>query len=322
LNTKSKTRPSKSLRPIVALGDLVADFIVAGSALPLKAGQHQEVQDIYLEPGGAANFLIAGARLDYPMQALGALGEDTWGEQVANALQTEGIDLSRVRHNGTTTRVVVLVSRAGEHVFLGKYGHGEVVQLVSADIEMIGQAGALYCAGYTLNESSLSEAALQAMHTARQAGVPVFFDPGPQIIHTRTELREQVLPLIDTLLITEEELPLFTSHSLTELLNLGPDLVVVKRGAAGCLVYGKGQDQPLVQAAGYPVSAVDTSAAGDSFNAAFIVARLWGWPLTTCVKLANAVGAAKVKKLGGGRNVPTLTEIQQVLAQFEPGIQL
>jgi sugar/nucleoside kinase (ribokinase family) len=160
------------------------------------------------------------------------------------------------------------------------------------------------------------------MQTARQAGVPVFFDPGPQIIHTPAGLRQQLLPLIDTLLLTEEELPLFTAHSLTELLNLGPDLVVVKRGAAGCLIYGKGQDQPLVQAAGYPVSVVDTSAAGDSFNAAFIVARLWGWPLTTCAKLANAMGAAKVKKLGGGRNVPTLAEIQQVLAQFEPEIQL
>jgi sugar/nucleoside kinase (ribokinase family) len=53
-----------------------------------------------------------------------------------------------------------------------------------------------------------------------------------------------------------------------------------------------------------------------------MVATLWGWPLVACAKLANAMGAAKVKKLGGGRNVPTLAEIQQVLAQFEPEFNL
>jgi sugar/nucleoside kinase (ribokinase family) len=288
----------------------------------VKAGRHQEVQDIYLEPGGGANFLIAGARLDYPMQALGVLGEDTWGQQVATLIQAEGIDLAGVRYNGSTTRVIVLVSQAGEHVFLGKHGQSEAIDLTPADENMITGAGALYCAGYTLNEQGLVQAALQAMRLARQAGVPVFFDPGPQIVHTPVDLRQAVLSLIDTLLITEEEIPLLTPHSLPELMNLGPTMVVVKRGAVGCVVYGKGQEQPLVQVAGYPVPIVDTSAAGDSFNAAFIVASLWGWPLLACAKLANAMGAAKVMKLGGGRNVPTLTEIQQVLAQFESEFQL
>ena len=236
LNIKSKTRPSKSPGPVVALGDLVADFIVAGSPLPIGPGQHQEVQDIYLEPGGGANFLIAGARLDYPMKALGLLGEDVWGQQVAAAIQAEGVDLSGVQYNGTTTRVVVLISPTGEHVFLGKLGHSSMVRLRPADEESIKSAGAIYCAGYTLNEQGLVDMVLEAMHLARQAGVPVFFDPGPQIVITPAKLRQEVLPLIDTLLTTEGEISLFSHHGLADLMKHGPGTIVVKRGAAGCVV--------------------------------------------------------------------------------------
>jgi sugar/nucleoside kinase (ribokinase family) len=246
LKTKAKARTSKSPAPIVAIGDLVADFIVAGAALPVQAGRHQEVQDIYLEPGGGANILIAGARLDYPMKAIGVLGDDSWGHQVADLIRAEGIDLAGVRYEGDTTRVLVLVSEAGEHVFLGKRGHSSVVDLTPADVKTITRAGALYCAGYTLNEPGLVQAALEAMRLARQAGVPVYFDPGPQIARTPPNLRHSVLPLIDTLLITEDEIPLFTPHSLSELMKQGPSMVVVKRGPIGCLVYSREQDQPLV----------------------------------------------------------------------------
>lgn len=310
---------TSSSRPIIAIGDLVADFIVAGVSLPARAGQHQEVQDVHLEPGGGANFLIAGARLGYPMKVIGLLGDDPWGYQVATMIRSEGVDLSGVRHTGTSTRVIVLVGQAGEHLFLGKHGVGEEIILTPPDRKQIGEAGAIYCAGYTLNEKGLVGAALETMELAQEAQVPLFFDPGPQIVYVPDDLRRKIIPLIDTLLITEEELSLFTDHSVAELMKLGPKTVIVKQGAAGCTVYS--HEQPPFQGTGYPVSVVDTSAAGDSFNAAFMIARLWGWPLLACARLANAMGAAKVKKLGGGRNVPTLAEIQEALAQFEPDFE-
>ena len=97
---------------------------------------------------------------------------------------------------------------------------------------------------------------------------------------------------------------------------------MLKRGADGCAIYQNQLQKPVVDLPGYPVNVVDTAAAGDSFNAAFMVAKGWGWSLADCARLANAVGAAKVKKLGGGRNVPTLAEVRAIIKEFKVGLEV
>jgi len=311
-------------QPIVSIGDLVADLIVSIPTLPAEAGHHQIAEEIQLEPGGGANFLIAGARLGYPMAAIGALGDDLWGREVAGLIRSEGVDLSGVQQQGSTTQVVVLVSQAGEHLFLGKYGQGRKITLCPADIDLIKRCGALYCVGYSLAEARLVDLTLEAMKLARHYHRPVFFDPGPQIAAVSQNLRRQVLSSTDTLLLTAEEVPLLTAGSVTELITQdgGPGTVVLKRGPAGCRIYREGAGASPIDLPGYPVAVVDSSAAGDSFNAAFMVATLWGWPPADCAKLGNAVGAAKVRKLGGGRNVPTIAEVRAVIAEFKIEIEL
>ena len=279
--------------------------------------------DIQLEPGGGANFLIAGARLGYPMAAIGALGDDDWGHRVAEIIQGEGVDLSGVKHGGTTTTVIVLVSQAGEHVFLGKYGRGGKISLSGTDVELIKRSGAIFCAGYTLCEERLVDLSLNAMQLARQHCIPVYFDPGPQMASVPVNLRRKVIPLIDTLLLTEDEVPLMTDGgSIMELMQHGPGTVVLKRGSTGCAIYADRQPTPVLESPGYPVPVLDTSAAGDSFDAAFIAASLRGCSLEDCAKLANAVGAAKVQKLGGGRNVPTFADVQTIIEQFNIDLDL
>ena len=316
-NSPFATHNSQS-PPILSIGDLVADIIVSIPALPARAGQHQIAREMRLEPGGGANFLIAGARLGYPMTAIGALGADDWGQQVAALVQAEGVDLSGVEHTGTTTTVIVLVAPGGEHVFLGRHGHGPTVSLGKRATGLLHRAGAVFCAGYTLCEARLTNLTLAALTQAKSAGIPVYFDPGPQMGDVPAETRTQVLSLVDVLLTTEEELPLLVDGTTpTNLLKLGLQTVVVKRGADGCAVYTADQPEPVVELAGHPVEVVDTSAAGDSFNAGFMVGQLRGLSLRESATLANAVGAAKVQKLGGGRSVPTRAEVQAIIDHFQ-----
>jgi sugar/nucleoside kinase (ribokinase family) len=258
------------------------------------------------------------------MTAIGALGEDVWGQQVAEIIRAEGVNLTGVRHAGTTTQVIVLVSQTGDHVFLGKYGHGRKMNLTQGDVTLIKKSGAVFFAGYTLCETRLVDLTLAAVQAAQQQGIPVFFDPGPQITAVSPAMRQQALALTDTLLLTEEELPLLTDGGLPGLAQQGPKQVVLKRGVAGCAIWTPAQAAGdfLVEAEGYPVEVVDTAAAGDSFAAGFIAASLWGWSLADCAKFGNAVGAAKVKKLGGGRNVPTLDEVRAVINSFDLGLEV
>jgi sugar/nucleoside kinase (ribokinase family) len=206
---------------------------------------------------------------------------------------------------------------------LGKYGHGSKIKISQSDVDLIKRSGGIYCAGYTLRESHLVDLALEAMRLAHQFNIPVFFDPGPQMAAVPVNVRNKTLPLVSTILTTEEELPFLVESGLVaDLMKLGPQMVVVKKGPGGCAIYTAGRVSPEIEAPGYPVSVVDTSAAGDSFNAAFMAATLWGWSLPDCAKLANAVGAAKVQKLGGGRNVPTLAEVNEINQQFKVGLKL
>ena len=94
-------------------------------------------------------------------------------------------------------------------------------------------------------------------------------------------------------------------------------MVCVKRGPQGCVILTPDQK---IQHAGYPVEVRDTNAAGDSFAAAFIYAYLRGWSLENVAAFANAMGAAKVKKLGSGTHVPTFDEVLAVLKSYNTQI--
>lgn len=204
---------------------------------------------------------------------------------------------------------------------MGKNGHGGKIAFDPADAALIKSGAAIFCAGYTLGEERLVDLTLAALNLARQHRVPIFFDPGPQMALAPAELRQAVLSLVDTLLLTEEEIPLLAEAGLDQLRRIGPPAIVLKQGAGGCTIYLEAAAAPL-KVPGYPVEVVDTSAAGDSFDAAFIIGARWGWSWADCAKLANAAGAAKVRKLGGGRSVPTRAEVQAVIEQFEVDIRL
>ncbi len=319
------------MKPIVSLGDLVVDLVATIETLPVVANRHQLVDAFRVEPGGAGNFLIAGARLGQPMAAIGVLGDDAWGQHAAAILRDEQVDLARVRHVGTSTLVLALVDAHGEHVFLGHNGRADPVALDEADRALIERAGALFVAGYTLCELHLQQLTREALAFARSIDVPIFFDAGPLLANAPEALVRETLAQTETLLLTEDEIPLLPGNGegdVAELLALGPRQVVLKRGAAGCEIWSfnglrnrdglrNWEPQKMVDAPGYAVPVVDTAAAGDCFAAAFIGATLRGESLADCASWANAVGAAAVQKVGGGRHVPTLAEAQRVYTDKE-----
>jgi sugar/nucleoside kinase (ribokinase family) len=308
---------------VLSFGDLVTDVITYIPHLPAEGGMHQVAERVTVEPGGAGNFLIAGARLGLHMSAMGVVGDDLFGRVMLEMLEAEGIETGgvHVQANGSTTTVTVLVDRSGQHVFLGQYGVGPVVPLLPGWRERLLQAGALMTFGYTLHEPRLTGALLEGMALAHAQGVPVFFDPGPFGAQAAPEVRTAALTACSVLLLTEEEVPalcggLQGAEGVRVLLGRGPRMVCVKRGAHGCAIFTA---QESAEHPGYRVPLRDTSAAGDSFAAAFIYATLNGWPLARSAAFANAMGAAKVQKEGTGRQVPTREEVMAIFGKGQEG---
>ena len=105
-----------SRQTVVSVGDLVADIVVSIDHFPVEPAAHQLTREIRLEPGGAGNFLIAGARLGLRMVALGVLGDDPFGREAADVLEREGVDLrGLIRLPGTTTTTVIALTTKTRH---------------------------------------------------------------------------------------------------------------------------------------------------------------------------------------------------------------
>jgi ribokinase len=285
--------------------------------LPVVADQVQTIRSISIEPGGAGNFLITAARLGAHAVALGTIGEDSYGQAAYDALRAEGVDVSYVQRGAGSVNVLVLVlvDDAGRHVFLVYEGTGDPMTLDARTIALLRSADLLFVPGYALHERRVAKAALPAVRIAAEAGVPVMNDLGP--IVAEASVRETALAIVRlsaVSLLTSDELKRFAgledeAQAAAWMLALGTQCVVVKRGAAGCAVYSAAGCQAIP---GISVAARDTTAAGDAFAAGFAVRWITDRDALRAAEFANCVGAAKVQKLGSGRQCPTWAEIKAV----------
>lgn len=300
---------------IISIGDIAADILVDVPALPISSGELVLAKRMGFEPGGSANFLIAATRLGMHTKALGVLGADFWGDQLAAILTAEGVDLSEIIRAGTTTQAVVLVGEENQNAFVGMFGEGEQLPTDDRFDNLLLNSAGVYLTGYTLNETRINKMAFALLSLAKQAGVPVFLDTGPSFSRLPEATQTLALQHADVLLTTVDELPM---KQLASLFSLGISQIVLKTGVEGCVLH---TEDDHIEIAGHSVPVVDVTAAGDSFDAGYVVATVRGMSPLSAAKYANAVGAAKVQKFGSGRNVPTLQEVEQVLRQFSVDLE-
>jgi len=155
-----------------------------------------------------------------------------------------------------------------------------------------------------------------AISMAHQAGVRVILNPAPA-----QPLSDGLLAQVDIITPNESEASLLTGVEVTDLssakdaarvlLRAGVGMVVITMGQRGALLT---RENDMVLVPGFAIEAVDTTAAGDAFNGGLAWAWGRGMELDTAVRLANAVGALAVTKMGAQPSLPTLEEVKAFLA--------
>jgi 2-dehydro-3-deoxygluconokinase len=303
---------------LVVLGDLVADLIVPIERLPLEPNNHGWAEGIFVEPGGAGNVLVAARRVELATAALGHLGADYYGATMRAMLEAEGVDMRHATSftDRATVLCIVVADRAGQHVYLGVKDDKGLWPLPSAWYGVIREARALYTDGYTLRDVLIPAEMMAAMAVARDAGAPIFFDPGPSVEFVPRGILDQAIAAADVILIAEPEAAYLypdadREGSARALLSLGPRLVVLKLGADGCLL---ATGVETLHVPGFSVPVVDTVGAGDSFAAAFVAGWLRGGDLRDCATLANAMGALVATQRGAGTRIPPRDRLLALLA--------
>jgi sugar/nucleoside kinase (ribokinase family) len=262
---------------------------------------------------------IMAARFGLPMACLGEVGDDYFGQIVLSGLEREGVSTAQVavQRGGPTPVAGVLVDPQGEPGYLGYPGRQTLQALPAAWRAALATAEGVFVDGW-IEEARMGSIVLEALRTAQEGGAQTFFDPGPGNPRQDNGWQREAAALATVVLATEGEIERLTGErdpqrAARQLLQGATRLVVVKRGAEGCVLHT--EEQALV-VPGLPLDVVDATGAGDSLAGAVIYGCLNGLALAALGTLANVTGGAKVRKMGTGHQVPTLDEIRAVLEQF------
>jgi len=296
------------LKRVLCAGEINVDLILQGySEFPVP-GKEVLVRDSQLVLGSATAIMAMGlARLGTPVAFVGRVGDDVWGRYCLEDLASRGIDTTRViRGGGLKTGITVAITHPGDRALVTYLG--AISALRGADIPDSALAGLdhLHASSFFFQQGLRADFP-DLFARARRAGLTTSldtgFDPsGGWDGGLRDTLRET-----DLFFPNEVELEALTGCAAPEqglrMLQNGRTRVVAKLGANGAMTLDGGS---VVHVAAYAVSPVDTTGAGDSFNAGFLHLWLQGAPLVECLRLGAACGALSTLGLGGTAAQPTL----------------
>jgi ribokinase len=299
---------------VVAVGSLNMDLVAQVPQLPQR-GQTIAAYEFQMFPGGkGANQAFAVGRLGGQARMIGRVGEDAFGERLRSSLSSAGVDVSGVMSTpGESTGVALILVEAG--------GQNQIVVAAGANGKLspddvhaeLQRAPGRYL---LLQLESPLDAVEAAARRGRLGGMSVILDPAPAM-----PLSSSLLGNIDVLTPNESEalillgdrgdhIPLDQAPAVcTRLLGLGPSCIILKMGERGVWLAERRQSRHFPAPR---VEALDTTAAGDTFNGALVTALAEGKPLENAVGFANCAAALSVTRLGAQASVPSRQEVEEM----------
>jgi len=300
---------------ILIAGELNVDLVLQNYHSFPAVGTEVLVDDVTLTLGSSSAICAAGlARLGNAVTFAGRVGADSWGELCLNRLSAFGIDSSRVITDRTVkTGITVSITSPRDRALVTYLG--SIAASVAEDFpdQCFDGFDHLHAASFFL-QKALRPGLKRVLAAASRHGLTTSLDPGfdPDEQWGRDLL--DVLGEVDIFLPNEVELERVTGvkdrdEALRAQAN-GRTLTVAKLGSEGCAAMVDGQ---IVKAPAFQVKTVDTTGAGDSFNAGFLHAWLRKRPLADAMVFAAACGALSTLGSGGTTSQPTEEEALEFL---------
>lgn len=301
---------------LAVLGSINADHILNLAHFP-RPGETVIGKQYQIAFGGkGANQAVAAGRAGADIAFIACVGADDIGERIRQQLQQDRINTAPVETvaDEATGVAMIFVNGEGENN-IGIYS-GANAALTPARVaqhqQVIADADALL-----MQLESPLESVLAAAKIARAQQTQVILNPAPA-----TALSDELLALIDIITPNETEAEILTgiavksdedaARAAAALHAKGITTVLITLGRRGVWLSEQGNG---VRIPGFSVQAIDTIAAGDTFNGAFITARLEGVAMHDAVRFAHAAAAIAVTRPGAQPSVPWRTEIDAFLQQ-------
>lgn len=303
---------SHLLKPIVVVGSVTMDLVTCTAEIP-RIGQTVIGKSFSTTPGGkGANQAVAAARLGYPVQFLGMVGDDLYGPQLIENLARAGVDTAAI--------AITHASSGLAPIFLAENGQNAIVVVPGANGKVDGSyvdqhLDAIRNAGMVLCQLELPMPTIDhTLDLCAELRVPVMLDPAPA-----APLSNSAWSRIAWFTPNESEASFYLEdrsepEAIAEhLLDRGLRAVALKRGSEGAYVATSDGRSGWVKP--FVVDPIDTVAAGDCFNAAFAVGLLEGQDPWQAARFACAASAISVTRRGAQAAMPLRADVDTFLAQ-------
>lgn len=306
-------------KPIVVAGSINLDLVANTDRIP-QVGETVIGRRFTTFFGGkGANQAVAVARLGYPVSMVGNVGNDAFGTQLRNGLAEAGVD----------TKFVDMVegSSGTALIITGPNGENSIVVVPGANAHLCPKsmeraAPILKQAGFILAQLEIPLETVEYLaEFAERHEIPFMLDPAParelpasllRRVSWLTPNESETCELLKTNLQDDDEAAYAEAD---QLLSRGVKNVVLKRGSRGCVVAQKSRSKDRIPA--FSVKAVDTTAAGDAFNAGFAVGLLRGHSALDSGVFASAVAGLSVTRPGAQPSMPRGDEVEKFLHEHQ-----
>jgi sugar/nucleoside kinase (ribokinase family) len=279
----------RELSDVVIIGDVLLDYQYWVDEMPKHGGDAQIIKMQRNFGGSAANSAIALAALQVAVSFCGRIGNDEYGSMIRDRLESFGGNCSLMQYGEATGYTLTFIDKLGERTMFSFRGAaGEQYEESEDLVDIVRHAKLLLISGYLLTNAQQAEFVLSISTVAKRSGCIVALDVAPTIEKVPSDIRQRMLLLTDILFPNQRELSLLcgTEDILLALRRINDIVpcIAVKKGAGGACLQIKQGFSPIngkifVQDVFCEVDAtddipIDTTGAGDAFNAGFLASFL------------------------------------------------
>lgn len=300
----------------IVIGDANIDLVVAGCNDLPAPGQEVLVHNMTLHVGGgAALFSLTLSKLGLRIAFNGILGKDGFGQFVINQLHESGIDTSFIRTSIlNNTGISIAINPEKDRSFITYMGSNAELSLQQLDMSSAARSRHVHLTGY--RGSHNHEEYMEMTKRLKSLGLTTSIDVGWDDTGLWYAGIFELMREVDVFFMNEVEAQHYTGcssakESIRELSRHSRH-IVMKLGSSGAVAAVEGR---LMYRSGFEVPVVDTTGAGDSFNAGYIYGFLTGHQTEQCLLYGNACGGMSVSQFGGSPGSLDRSALERFIAE-------
>lgn len=299
------------MKKITVVGSLNMDIVIETPHMP-TGGETVSGRTVTLVPGGkGANQAYAVGKLGGNVTMIGAVGQDAAGDALLENLKKVNVNVSGIRRmeQGVTGQAYITVDDQGENSIILIAGTNGLVtkELIDDNIDILRESDIVI-----MQLEIPLDVVEYTKELAIKEGKTIIVDPAPAV----TDIPNHFWKGIDYIKPNETELAILTGLKMETrdeivqgarmMIEKGVKNVIVTLGGDGCLFVTKETEEFFPS---HKVKAIDTTAAGDSFTAAFALALSQGKEYKEAIELGQKVSSIVVTKKGAQTSIPTMEEV-------------